>query len=363
MTPNDYISVLLQARNVVTRDMMQQLQRELLMMYTQSVERAFTLLQSGDITAQNHIRWVREYEAGLQNFAGNAERLAKAEIIRTIQRTGRIHDGALTKLFEDMGVTTSFSFDGFVDETLRSHFYRRQLNVGKTYKTLQRRNLTHITGVIEQDIGKGLAEGKSWRELRSDLTKSMLLESDTPEQLRDEIRSKRIINMKDFGTMDTASSAAIKSLMNDADRIARTEINNAYTEADRAGAERSPVVKGIKWRVSGRHAGLPSSPDICDVYAEADDHGLGAGVYFAETLPARPHPYCGCLQEYILREPEDWDKPKPEPNAPRELSESYIEDILGKARGRREISEKEIGRIRQHYNEYTQQANRVWQAG
>jgi hypothetical protein len=342
---------------------MQRLQRELLLQYTVSVERAFDLLQSGDITADNHIRWVREYQAALQDFSGNAERLAKVEILRTIQRAGQIHNGALTRLLEDVGTAVSFSFDGFVDETLRSHFYRRQLNVGRTYKTLQNRNLSHIASVIEQDIGRALGEGKSWRELRSDLMKTMLLESENPEQLRDEIMSRRIINMKDFGTTDTDARAAIKSLMNDADMIARTEINNAYTEADRAGAERSPVVGGIKWRVSGRHAGLPSSPDDCDVYAEADDHGLGPGVYFAETLPARPHPRCGCLQEYILREPEDWDKPKPEPNAPRQLSDTYVEDILKKASGKRDISENEVKRIRERYNEYTRLANAVWQAG
>jgi hypothetical protein len=362
MKPKDYINVLYEARRIVTEQMTQRLQLELLEYYTRSVERAFELLQSGNITPENHIRWVREYQDALKNFTGGAEQIAKAEVMRTIQRAGQIHNGALTRLFEDMGVPTAFTFEGMVDEALRGHIYRRALNVGRTYKTLQARALTHITGTIERDIATALSEGKSWRALRSDLIKTVLLESDSPIELREEAQSKRILALKDFGTTDTAGRQAVKKLMFDMDRIARSEINNAYTEADRAGSERSPVVKGIKWNVSGRHAGLPSSPDICDVYAEADDHGLGPGVYFAETLPARPHPFCLCSLEYVTRPPEDWDKPKPEPSSPKELSDKYIEDILGKAKGRRDVGENEVKRIREQYNEYTKLASDVWQA-
>ena len=58
-------------------------------------------------------------------------------------------------------------------------------------------------------------------------------------------------------------------------RVARTEINRAHGEAYMAGAERSGVVLGFRFLLSPRHP----RPDICDLLARQNLHGLGAGVY------------------------------------------------------------------------------------
>lgn len=71
-------------------------------------------------------------------------------------------------------------------------------------------------------------------------------------------------------------------------RLARTELNNAYKTSQETRYKDEPWTKGMQWHLSGSHP----APDECNLYAEADDHGLGPGVYpFGE----RPHSHPNCL--------------------------------------------------------------------
>lgn len=112
-----------------------------------------------------------------------------------------------------------------------------------------------------------------------------------------------------------------KSFLKQARRIAVTETGNAYHEANRVASIQSEVTGHVRWRVSGRHYGLPTTPDSCTYNFEADQFGLGEGVFYAHTVPPLQHPYCGCFTEMRVRPVEEWDDPKPEPDPPREISE------------------------------------------
>lgn len=76
-----------------------------------------------------------------------------------------------------------------------------------------------------------------------------------------------------------------------AHRLARTEINHAYqtSQAERYADE--PWTTGMRWNLSGSHP----KPDICNVLAERDKYGLGAGVYPVGKRPDS-HPNCLCYQ-------------------------------------------------------------------
>jgi hypothetical protein len=102
-------------------------------------------------------------------------------------------------------------------------------------------------------------------------------------------------------------------------RLARTEINNAYWESARRASIESPVVKGIRWELSGRHPEY----DVCNILAESDLFELGIGVYPAEYLPAKPHPNCLCYQVDVLRDVDEWDEPK------KEYSGAELDQVLG----------------------------------
>ncbi len=72
-----------------------------------------------------------------------------------------------------------------------------------------------------------------------------------------------------------------------AERVMRTEINRAHGEAYMAGAEQTPGFAGFRFLLSPEHP----APDICDLLASQNVHGLGAGVYpDRERCPWPAHP-------------------------------------------------------------------------
>lgn len=92
-----------------------------------------------------------------------------------------------------------------------------------------------------------------------------------------------------------------------ANRLARTEINNAFHNQQIAAADR-PGVKGGKWNLSGSHP----RPDDCNKFADTDQFNLGAGVFPSDKVPGKPHPNCLCYLTYITMTPDQflnaWDK-------------------------------------------------------
>lgn len=89
----------------------------------------------------------------------------------------------------------------------------------------------------------------------------------------------------------TAPGGASYSAM----RLARTEINNAFHNAQIAVGKTMPGVTGVKWNLSGSHP----KPDVCNQYAEEDHDNLGSGVYKPENVPPKPHPHCFCFLTYV----------------------------------------------------------------
>jgi len=70
-------------------------------------------------------------------------------------------------------------------------------------------------------------------------------------------------------------------------QVMRTELNRAHGEAYMAGAAQAPAVVGFRFLLSPRHP----RPDICDLLARQNLHGLGPGVYpTRETTPWPAHP-------------------------------------------------------------------------
>lgn len=71
-------------------------------------------------------------------------------------------------------------------------------------------------------------------------------------------------------------------------RVMRTEVNRAHGEAYMSGAGRAEGVVGFRFLLSPRHP----RPDICDLLARQNLHGLGPGVYpdrKATPWPAHPN--------------------------------------------------------------------------
>lgn len=76
-----------------------------------------------------------------------------------------------------------------------------------------------------------------------------------------------------------------------ANRLARTELNNAFHTTQINQRQGEPWTAGMKWSLSGSHP----EGDVCDDYAFSQ-HFVGgeAGVFKAGDVPGKPHPNCLC---------------------------------------------------------------------
>ncbi len=75
--------------------------------------------------------------------------------------------------------------------------------------------------------------------------------------------------------------------------VARTEMSAALNDAYAEAVENEPFAAGVRWNLAPTHP----KPDICDMYAEADPHGLGKGTYTNNDAkpPIPAHPHCHCF--------------------------------------------------------------------
>ena len=135
--------------------------------------------------------------------------------------------------------------------------------------------------LISQTLSSGMLEGKSAREISKDLRQFLILQGEGRAEKHGAV-VKQAWNTKKI----------ISRTMT----LARTEINNAFTESQIECAKREPWNDGIKWNLSASHR----VPDICDVYASQDLYGLGKGGYPVDKVPIR-HPNCWCFLTDILK--------------------------------------------------------------
>jgi len=87
-----------------------------------------------------------------------------------------------------------------------------------------------------------------------------------------------------------------------AQRLGRTELNNAFHTTSIRCYQESPHVRGVQWELSGSHG----QDDDCDELADTDEFDLGAGVYPPEDVPFKPHPQCFCYTTAITLTPEEF---------------------------------------------------------
>jgi len=132
------------------------------------------------------------------------------------------------------------------------------------------------------------------------------------------------------GRAATAMDEEGRNMYVNAKRAMAHELNQASHEADVLSAHESPAVKALRWRVSARHPTLESSPDVCDVLAEADVHGLGDGLYHPGSTPSLPHPYCECAIIPETVPPDQWGQIEYDGDqAPNRTPRSIDEDEAG----------------------------------
>jgi hypothetical protein len=256
----------------------------------------------------------------------------------TINQTVGLHQEAFERAaFTVDGATANARWGDIPDQTIRNLFVRRGLagqTLTRSFKSLRGWDLgpvaTELDRFLARSIALGVDANTTARQYANIIARNdPLVLAALRRRGRDGQRARGILKSVEPNEAARAMKEA-RDILWRTRMIARSEINNGNTEAHRMSMLGSPVVALVKWRLSGRHAGLPSSPDVCDVVAFRDIHGLGPGIYHIGTCPPQLHPNCGCRRQAILRPPSEWNEPKLQPGAARIVTDTEFRAVLGR---------------------------------
>lgn len=221
--------------------------------------------------------------------------LIEKSAVLTTRQLAAIHEAATVATYDATGLipntaTIAARFDRVPIRAMAAVNARG--GTAQTFRSLTRRHLQDAAPAVDRLIGSSIAQGISADKLTKDLAGLLMGES---------------VNAGTYGLLDV-ETGGLRSLYSDSRRIAVTEINNALREGNRISLIEGGIVAAAMWQVSGRHDGLPSSPDECDDLAAADDFDFGPGMYPPEEWPEAPHPYCGCTQggPIVFLSPDQW---------------------------------------------------------
>lgn len=86
----------------------------------------------------------------------------------------------------------------------------------------------------------------------------------------------------------------------------------------------------LKWNLSSKHP----RPDVCDMHANANIHGLGPGIYPNGSQPMCPaHPGCRCFLT-MVRKPQRDGRPQTQAQFLRALPKEQQDQMLGPGRAK-----------------------------
>lgn len=247
------------------------------------------------------------------------------------------HEQGIARAAEITGVSVAVNFNAIPDRALETMMLRRGLFGARDYKSVINRGLIGLADDIDDYIGSAVARGVNSRTASQELAAMLSQGNDDILRYVEEGRLTRSAINKALrdGEINLEQYQQARSIFTDSRRIMVTETNNSFREGDRLAAIESPIIGASKWEVSGRHYGLPSSPDICTLYHEADLFGMGKGVFPVNNFPAPPHPYCGCYAIHVIRDVEEWNQPKLTLVEPPELTEDQFSTMFEDATPRK----------------------------
>lgn len=354
--PNRFTEILLKARNKSLASM-GRLEARFYRLYLEALNEVLAEYGRSDIATKRQAEdFLRAIERQELRYGRAAERLVKQETIEVMQRIARAHMEAIREAARRQGESAPFS--GVSLEAFENLFKRRNMGLTDSYKSLTGRQKKRAGLIIEKQLERAVLRGATWQ----DVTQAVVdgLTQGSPEirrMAKNMARKSRGLGLwlsralenpedKPVSGVYLENVKAAREIAYNARRIVRTELAHAHHEADRTSSMQSSVVKGIKWNLSPRHP----EPDICDVLATVDLHGLGPGVYPPEFLPPLPHPHCLCFMTHELYGPGEERRDITEP---RLVTENMTKRILQKVhrKGDRALTDRFIERTARQMND------------
>jgi len=225
-----------------------------------------------------------------------------------------------------------------------NEYYLTSTYNGSTLSNRIYRDSQRAQRALEKTVKQHIKDKTNWQRLTKDIKKNVIPKGDVPQYIKDveeafkkadvtglkkAIRkANRRIEMftdKDGITKsnlrrayadvvkaaekgDAAllkkkmSTAVEKKAINNSQRLARSELSRAYMDAELRRIQDDVDMIGWRSILSPQHP----RPDICDFMAQADQYGMGAGV-FPKSMgsPLPHHPGCICMVAGVLRQDGD----------------------------------------------------------
>ena len=171
-------------------------------------------------------------------------------------------------------------FGGIPDKVVKN-LLTRKLDDGQLFSQRIWKLRDYTDNVVSQTITQGILESKSAREIAKDLEAFLIQKAEGRAALHG-LPHKQAWHRGD--------------VVYNTQRLARTEINNAFREAQVETAKNASYIKGVKWRLSVSHP----VADICDTWASQDLYEMGPGCYPPDKAPI-DHPNGLCFLTDILK--------------------------------------------------------------
>lgn len=331
---------------------------QLYLLYAQMLRDIDRDFGSGFITEDRRDSLRRQILLRLDALSGQLSLVFDQQRRNAIESAIRGHQNGINGI-NLIGLEVSANFSSIPDAVLDFMLQRRGIHGSKNYQTLIGRGLTNLAPQVDLFLNSAIGRGVSAERASQELA-GLIARND--QKLLGLVNNGRLMKSKinkalREAEIDLNTFKQARKVLYDARRIMVTEINTAYREADILASYESPVVGAKKWQVSSRHYGLPSTPDVCTMFHEADLFGMGDGVFPILNTPSTPHPFCGCYQSDVLREVNEWNLPKERTSRPKMLTVADARQALQRnsrlAEGLKNATPNHIKRQVEIANEYT----------
>jgi hypothetical protein len=314
-------------------------------------------IEAGTLTPERAQRLRESIDAALQRFRDRAVVVLEEGRRAAIQAAVQGHTAGLSAIAEQASqaagtISVAESFTEVPETVLQIGMDRRAIGGAETMQTLVNRSVQEAADDIDDAIESAIGRGVDNQRLATDIATELARGDDALQKLvRDE--GGDIDPDADPMAIDEGDLDRAKRLEYDARRIAVSEVNSHYHEADVISAIQSPVVDLLRWRTSELHTREKRYvPDICDVLESQDLFGYGGGLYHPAAAPSLVHPFCQCRYESVLKEPKDYGEPNRPLPEERKFSATSLEEVMKEMEGERSITEKYAQRQAEAANEH-----------
>jgi hypothetical protein len=253
-------------------------------------------------------------DAALQQYRDQAVVVLEQGRRDAIELAVQGHTAGLSAVADQTAAVGSIavgeSFTDVADTVLEVQAVRRGEGVADTMQTLITRGVQEAVDDIDEQLGRIVDQGVDNETVAEDIARILARGNPDLQETLNEIGTGTDVDIDpeaDPVALDEDDLDAARRVEYDARRIAVSETNSHYHEADVVAAVQSPVVDLVRWRTSMLHTeDKRYVPDVCDYLEQADLYGYGEGLYHPAAAPSLVHPHCQCRYETVLKDPEDY---------------------------------------------------------